>query len=582
MSEMNTADEAVKNWRELSDNFYRLSRRILRYASMGSSRVEFWRAISLLLLRFSRCDVVEFRVQDGTFNYIWEAVNGKGIGYSFEIIPGLIEGDALLPVKDDGSSAERIYKYTLTGRFKGTTRNFTKNASFWYAAPGVIGIPDGPEDALTPYNTGDISGEYISLLAIRYVIDEYNTGLLVLKSTQQNCFSETEIDLYEDIAETLGIAISDRRAQYKLRERVREIRCLFEISRLASIPNASLEDTIIGIVNLLPSSVRSPDIAMGRIILDGIIYETDGFLETPHRISSDIVINGEKRGVIEICYEEVKIDLQPGVFVHDEHKLIDAVAGQIGVIIESRSAEEERALLQTQLQHADRLATIGQLAAGVAHEINEPLGGILGFAQLIQKDEELSEQSSKDIEKIISAALHSREIVRKLLLFARQLPTKKSVIDLNELIEDSLFIVESRSAKENVSIERILEPGLPRIEADPSQMQQILVNLVVNAVHAMPGGGEVVLRTESDNGSVKFSVEDDGTGMKQEVVDQIFLPFFTTKGIGQGTGLGLAVVHGIVKSHGGSIEVHSVEGQGSRFDIKIPIYEGNTDRNMQD
>jgi signal transduction histidine kinase len=112
------------------------------------------------------------------------------------------------------------------------------------------------------------------------------------------------------------------------------------------------------------------------------------------------------------------------------------------------------------------------------------------------------------------------------------------------------------------------------VEADPAQLQQILVNLVVNAIHAMPGGGEVTIRTETDDGFVKFSVEDNGEGMKEEIVDQIFLPFFTTKGVGQGTGLGLAVVHGIVKSHGGAISVESAEGHGSRFDIKLPIYEG--------
>lgn len=569
-----TTVDAEKNWRELSDNFYRLSHRILRYANLGSPRVEYWRAISLLLLRFSRCDRVEFRVQDGSFNYIWEAVNDKGISYSFEIIPGFIEEGLLLPVKDDGSQIEQIYKYVLTNRFKGTTPNFTKNGSFWFTAPGVVGIPDARENAKTAYRTDDIAEGCRSVLAIRFVIDENNVGLVVLKSTWDNCFSDAEVDLYEDIAETIGIAIADRRAQYKLRQRVKEIRCLFEISRIASIPKSSLEETIKGIVELLPSSVRSPEIAMGRIILDGVSYETDGFKETPYKIYADLVANGAKRGVIEVCYEEAKIDLEPGVFLLDEQKLIEALAGQIGVIIESKSAEEERNILENQLQHADRLATIGQLAAGVAHEINEPLGGILGFAQLIQKDEELSEQTAKDIEKIISAALHSREIVRKLLLFARQLPTKKTVVNLNDLIEDSLFIIESRSAKENVSIERLLTPGIPNVEADPAQLQQVLVNLVVNAIHAMPGGGEVTIRTETGDGFVNLSVEDNGVGMNEEIVDQIFLPFFTTKGVGQGTGLGLAVVHGIVKSHGGAIAVESAEGNGSRFDIKLPIYEG--------
>jgi signal transduction histidine kinase len=219
------------------------------------------------------------------------------------------------------------------------------------------------------------------------------------------------------------------------------------------------------------------------------------------------------------------------------------------------------------------LATIGQLAAGVAHELNEPLGNILGFAQLAKKCPGLPNQAEQDIEKILSASLNAREVIKKMLVFARQIPPQKKEVHLNQVVEEGLSFFESRCAREGIEMVRSLHPDLPEISADPVQLNQVLVNLVLNALQAMPTGGRLTVKTQMGRDHISLIVEDTGIGMSKKVMKQIFTPFFTTKDVGQGTGLGLPVVHGIITSHGGSIQVESKVGGGTRFEIQLPVEE---------
>ncbi len=222
------------------------------------------------------------------------------------------------------------------------------------------------------------------------------------------------------------------------------------------------------------------------------------------------------------------------------------------------------------------MATIGQLSAGVAHELNEPLSGILGFAQLAQKVSGVPDQVQRDLEKIVSASFHAGEIVKKLLLFARQSQLDRNWVSLNMLVADGLCFLESRCAKSNIELVRHLDPELPEITADPSQIYQVLINLAVNAIQATPGEGRLTIRTACQGSGIKLEVEDTGVGMSKELQKKAFLPFFTTKDVGEGTGLGLSVVEGIVTSHGGSIKIESTEGIGTRFTVHLPIGEPTT------
>jgi two-component system NtrC family sensor kinase len=199
------------------------------------------------------------------------------------------------------------------------------------------------------------------------------------------------------------------------------------------------------------------------------------------------------------------------------------------------------------------------------------LGNILAFAQLAGKEPGVPNQVAQDLDKIVTTSLHAREIIKKLMLFARQTPPRKTQVNLNTVIEEGLYFLESRCSKEGVAIERHLATELPEIAADPSQLNQVLVNLMVNSIQAMPKGGALKIATRVAGSHVVLTVEDTGVGMNQEVLDNIFTPFFTTKDIHEGTGLGLPVVHGIVTSHGGTIAVHSTPGRGTRFEVCLPV-----------
>jgi signal transduction histidine kinase len=161
-------------------------------------------------------------------------------------------------------------------------------------------------------------------------------------------------------------------------------------------------------------------------------------------------------------------------------------------------------------------------------------------------------------------------VIKKLMLFARQMPPQKTQVDLNQVVKDSLYFLESRCAKEGIKVVCQLSSPLPDVIADQSQMTQVLVNTVVNAIQAMPNSGKLTIQTQASDKSVSLIVEDTGLGMEKNIMSKIFQPFFTTKDVSVGTGLGLSVVYGIVTSHGGSIDVDSKVGQGTRIKIKLP------------
>ncbi len=409
----------------------------------------------------------------------------------------------------------------------------------------------------------------LALVPIR--VGGEKVGILELHGARKGAFDPAAIEAFERLAPILGCALVSQRAQSAVQERVKELTCLYGITQLTQSPEMRLERVVDGIARLLPPAWQYPEVAVARVVLDGRSFSTPSFRRGPQRQSAEIVVGGVRRGSVEVSYTRRCPEADEGPFLKEERNLIDAVARQLAAVVERREAAAESARLQEQLRHADRLATIGQLAAGVAHELNEPLGNVLGFAQLAKKEGAGGARLAGDLDKIVAAAMHAREIVRKLMLFARQTPPTKTKVNLNTVIADGLYLVEARCAKEGVELVRRLEPNLPDIVADASQLHQVLVNLVVNAVQAMPGGGALTIRTGRADGHVALVVEDTGCGMTDDVRRQIFIPFFTTKDVNEGTGLGLSLVHGIVSAHGGTITVASGPGRGTRFEILLPL-----------
>ena len=392
-----------------------------------------------------------------------------------------------------------------------------------------------------------------------------------MKSRREGFFSPTDADSCETFAQTLALVLVNQHVQASLRERVKELTCLYQIGQLTELQDLGLDEVLGDIAALLPPAWQHPDIAAARIVLDGRSFATPNFDACVAKQAALLLIKREPRGCVEVGYVQEKPELDEGPFLEEERNLLDVVARQVSLLIERRQEAEDRKRLQIQLRHADRLATIGQLSAGVAHELNEPLGNILAFAQLARKEPELPRQAARDLDKIVTTSLHAREIIKKLMYFSRQMPPRKSRVNLNVLVEDGLYFLEARCLKDGVAIQRDFSPAIADIVADPSQLNQVLVNLVVNAIQAMPGGGMLKIATRGLGEQVALVVEDNGVGMTPQVMKHIFDPFFTTKDIHEGTGLGLPVVHGIVAAHGGTIEVESTPGRGSKFEVRLPL-----------
>jgi signal transduction histidine kinase len=356
-----------------------------------------------------------------------------------------------------------------------------------------------------------------------------------------------------------------------LRERMKELSCLYAVTQIIAQTDLSLKDRLHRIALELPRAWRHPDDAVARITLDDDAFESPGYERVRALQHSELVIEGVQRGAVEVGYMSKLPSDGEDHFLREERSLLANIARQVSLFVTREEGKAKRSMLEEQLRHADRLATIGQLAAGVAHEINEPISNILGFAQLAQKAPGTPPAVVDDLREIVAASLRTREIVKKLLLFARQTPPSKVPTNLNEIVEDALFLLEAGSERQGIEMIRRLAPNLPLIEADPIQIRQVLVNLAVNAMQAIAAEGSVTVATRTDDRHVILSVTDTGHGMAPDILSKIFSPFFTTKDVGEGTGLGLSVVHGIVTAHGGSIAAESHENQGSRFTVRLPI-----------
>lgn len=291
---------------------------------------------------------------------------------------------------------------------------------------------------------------------------------------------------------------------------------------------------------------------------------------------------------IPIFYREqtiggMRVWLRPGTALSaDDLAMLQTLADEIAVAIENarlyENLQQQMGMLeQTQLQllQSAKLATIGELAAFIAHEINNPLTSVLGYASLLLSETNGEDPKRADIEVIEKEALRARAIVRDLLGYARQTDSAMVFTQLNEAIESVLPLIRQRAEGANVAIQAKLDPALPSIMADVNQLKQVFINILNNAIDAMPEGGrvEVVTRAVPGNGAgplVEISFQDSGPGIDPAHLEKIFEAFFTTKGAGRGTGLGLPISKRIVERHGGTIAVRSEQGRGSCFTIHLP------------
>jgi two-component system, NtrC family, sensor kinase len=247
--------------------------------------------------------------------------------------------------------------------------------------------------------------------------------------------------------------------------------------------------------------------------------------------------------------------------------------------LEQKVADRTRALHQAQAEalRGEKLASVGLLAAGVAHEINNPLTGVLTFSTLMRKKMPEGSQDAEDLDLVIRETKRCAGIIRRLLDFAREKAPEKKFSDLNRLVEDTVRLIERPANLRDIEMVLDLDASLPPVWMDADLIKQVVMNMLVNAQHAVDGKGTITVRTRQAPSKaegppmVEVAIADTGCGISEENLARIFDPFFTTKGVGKGTGLGLSVSHGIVEAHGGRIEVESAPGAGTTFRVFLPI-----------
>jgi PAS domain S-box-containing protein len=269
--------------------------------------------------------------------------------------------------------------------------------------------------------------------------------------------------------------------------------------------------------------------------------------------------------------EEVPVRFSAAI-IRDKGQEVGSV-GIFSDLREHRRMQKKLEETQNQLLQAEKIASLGQLAAGVAHEINNPLAGILIYAEILQRDMEANAAGRQHVEEIINQTLRCKQIVTRLLEFSRQSLGQKTLLSINEIISRCVKLMDQQLLFQNIQIKLSLDPQLPQIFGDPGELQQVFTNLLLNSADAMNGLGRITITScaapERDGVIITFA--DTGSGIPAELRDKIFEPFFTTKPPGKGTGLGLSIVYGVIQRHGGTIEVESPHGGGTEFIIRLPL-----------
>ena len=390
--------------------------------------------------------------------------------------------------------------------------------------------------------------------------------------------------LHEDVTDRKQVEDTLRESTHDLEERIKELNCLYGISEIVEKPDISHEELIQGIVNLMPPAWQYPELTCARIILEDREFKTDNFKETIWKQTSDIISNGKKIGVVEAFYLEEQPESGNGPFLREETKLTNAISERLGKIIERIRSNEKEQRIQAQLQRAEKMEAIGTLASGIAHDFNNILFSIIGFTEMTMENVEKGSLVESNLRQVHKAGNRARDLVKQILTFSREDEQEQKPFQVKYVVEEVVKFLRA-SLPSTIEIAYNIQSD-SLLMGDSTQIHRILMNLCTNASHAMEEKGGVLdvalTDTELDSGFtathpglkpgpfLRLTVTDTGYGIKPHVLERIFEPFFTTKQPGEGTGLGLSVVHGIVKSHGGGIYAYSEPGKGSTFHVYLP------------
>jgi two-component system, NtrC family, sensor kinase len=305
-------------------------------------------------------------------------------------------------------------------------------------------------------------------------------------------------------------------------------------------------------------------------------YPVESAAEMMRRMRSDEYGPRDKLNSTRMTYinkngEEVPVNFSATIIRERGQEI-----GSVGIFSDLREilkVHQELEAAQSQLVHTEKIASLGRMAAGVAHEINNPLAGILIYAELLQRDLAADAIHKENIDVIINQTMRCQQIVHRLLDFSRQTLGDRKLFDINDVLHRCVELIQHQAFFHNIKVIENLDPFLPPIIGDPGQLQQVFTNLLLNAADAMNGQGQITIAshpTPAEDGVI-LTFTDTGSGIAPDIRDKIFEPFFTTKPPGKGTGLGLSIVYGVMQRHGGTISADSPPEGGTTFTIRLPL-----------
>ncbi len=393
-------------------------------------------------------------------------------------------------------------------------------------------------------------------------------GAVVVGTVEERVFTPLDLERIEAMGDLLSVSLENAELVETLRQAEWRFRTLFRAA-----PDAVFTVLQSGRIREANDAVRDvtgcdPLQVVGRPVVD-LVVDSDRerlqaaldatFAGTPSRV--EVAFQYAARGTVSRRIVALAMSRLPE-------------ADPPSILLVGRDTTGERDM-RVRLMESDRLAAVGELVAGVAHEVNNPLSSISAFAQLLLRDGGLSPAQRDSIEVIKSETLRASQVVRDLLAFARRSEPQREPLDVNMVVQRTLRLRGYQLTSNKISVEADLAPELPSVIGDARQLQQVCLNLVTNAIQAMAvlGGGTLFVTTRHDGEDVVLDMRDTGPGIPEAARAHIFEPFFTTKGEGEGTGLGLSVSYGIISAHGGKIEVANTSGAGTTFRVALPAAE---------
>ncbi len=408
-------------------------------------------------------------------------------------------------------------------------------------------------------------------VGVAYVVDGelYGTSVLALRTGQP----EPSLEMLHSFANMVAVSLKRLQAEVSLRESEEKYSTLIERSNDGII---IIQEGAVTYANqrILEMTGYSLEEALGRPFVDFISSEHRRMAADYYsrRIAGDDVPDKYEFDIITKDGGRINIEISASLFEYGG-KGADMV-----IIRDIR----ERKKMQEQLMAQDRLASIGQLVSGVAHEINNPLTGVIGFSELLLK-RDLPDDVKADLKVVNDEAMRTARIVKNLLTFARKQPEGKEPVDINKQIQRVLDLRDHEQKVNNINVDTHFASNLPQVMGNASQLQQVFFNIVINAEFFMLEAhqkGNLTITTERTGDSVRCSFADDGPGIPEENMRNLFTPFFTTKEVGKGTGLGLSICYGIITEHGGRIYAESKLGKGATFIVELPIKEATTSQEV--